>query len=133
MEILNQYIISKFIDSFIYILCLFFIFISIQNFFLWKEVDKNTKDLIVTDIFVQKNCLYVLFFSLIIIVYVFLENKMQFDTYFGLLGILAPAILVLFSFEWYSRLKPCVTKLLPIELTDFNSLSKNKWNRKLYI
>jgi len=133
MEILNQYIISKFIGSFIYILCLFFIFISIQNFFLWKEVDKNTKDLIVTDIFVQKNCLYVLFFSLIIIVYVFLENKMQFDTYFGLLGILAPAILVLFSFEWYSRLKPCVTKLLPIELTDFNSLSKNKWNRKLYI
>jgi hypothetical protein len=62
------------------------------------------KELIVTDTFVQKK---------------------QLDTYFGLLDMLAPAILVLFSFEWYSRLKPCVSKLLPIELTDFNSLSKN--------
>jgi len=125
MNILDQYIINKVIDFFIYASYLFCIFISIQTFFLWKNVDKNMKDLIVTDSFVQKNCLYALFLSLIVIFFGFFENKMQFDTYFGLFNMLAPAILVLFSFEWYSRLKPCVSKLLPIELTDFNSLSKN--------
>jgi hypothetical protein len=50
---------------------------------------------------------------------------MQFDTYFGIFNMLAPGILIFFSFEWYSKLKPCVIKLLPIELTDFNSILKN--------
>jgi len=125
MDILDQFIINKFVESFIYASYLFFIFISIQTFFLWKNVDKNTKDLIITDSFVKKNCLYALFLSLIVIFFGFFENKMQFDIYFWLLDMLAPAILVLFSFEWYSRLKPCVSKLLPIELTDFSSLSRN--------
>lgn len=125
MDVLDQYIITKFIESFIYISYLFFIFISIQTFFLWKDVDKNTKDLIVTDSFVQKNCLYALFLSLIVIIFRFFESFLPFDTYFGILKMLAPAILIAFSYEWYIRLKPCVSKLLPIELTDFKSLSKN--------
>jgi len=125
MDILYQYIIDKFVESFIYASYLFFIFISIQTFILWKNVDKNTKDLIITDSFVKKNCLYALFLTLIVIFFGFFENKMQFDTYFWFLGILAPAVLVLLSFEWYIRLKPYVSKLLPIELTDFSSLSKN--------
>ena len=125
MDILDQYILTKFIESFIYISYLFFIFISIQTFFLWKDVDKNTKELIVTDSFVQKNCLYALFLSLIVIIFSFFESFMPLDTNFGILKMLAPAILIVFSYEWYIRLKPCVSKLLPIELTDFNSLSKN--------
>ena len=125
MGILDTYIINKFIESVIFTSYLFFIFLSIQTFFLWKEVDKSKKDLIVTDSFVKKNCLYALFLSMIVIFFGFFENKMQFDTYFWLLDMLAPAILVLVSFEWYIRLKPCVCKLLPIELTDFNSISKN--------
>lgn len=125
MDILNQYIINKFIESFIYMSYLFVIFISIQTFFLWKNVDKNTKELIVTDSFVRKNCLYALFLSLIVVIYSFFENQMKFDSYPGIFNMLAPLILVLFSFEWYSRLKPYVSKLLPIELTDFDSLSKN--------
>ena len=121
----EQYIITKFIESFIFVAYLFFIFISIQTFFLWKDVDKNTKELIVTDSFIQKNCLYALFLILIVIFFGFFENRTQFDTYFGLFNMLAPAVLVFYSFEWYSRLKPCVSKLLPIELTDFNSILKN--------
>ena len=125
MDIIDQYIINKFMESFIYASYLFCIFIAIQTFFLWKNVDKNTRDLIVTESFVKKNCLYAIFLTLIVIFFDLFENKMQFDTYFWLLGMLAPAILVLFSFEWYRRLKPCVSKLLPIELTDFSSLLKN--------
>ncbi len=125
MDILDKYIINKFIESFVFVSYLFLIFLSIKIFFLWKNVDKNTKNLIVTDSFVQKNCLYALFLSLFVIIFCFSENIMQFDTYFGILKMLAPAILITFSYEWYIRLKPCVSKLLPIELTDFSSLSKN--------
>jgi len=125
MDILDKYIINKFVDSFIYMSYLFCIYISIQTFFLWKNVDKNTKELIVTDSFVQKNCLYALFLSLIVIFLGSFENKLKLDTYSGLFNMLAPAILVLFSFEWYGKLKPLVSKLLPIELTGFNNLSKN--------
>jgi len=125
MDISGKYIISKFIESFILMSYLFFIFISIQTFFLWKDVDKNTKELIVTDSFVQKNCLYALFLSLIVIIFSFFESIVHFDTYFGILKMLAPVILIAFSYEWYIRLKPRVCKLLPIELTNFNSISKN--------
>src|SRR5659263_694033 len=106
MDISGQYIISKFIESFILMSYLFFIFISIQTFFLWKDVDKNTKELIVTDSFVQKNCLYALFLSLIVIIFSFFESFVHFDTYFGILKMLAPVILIAFSYEWYIRLKP---------------------------
>lgn len=125
MDITGQYIITKFIESFIFMSYLFFIFLSIQIFFLWKDVDKNNKDLIVTDSFVKRNCLYALFLSLIVIIFSFFQSIIQFDTYFGMLKMLAPAILIVFSYEWYIRLRPRVSKLLPIELTDFNSLSKD--------
>ncbi len=122
MDILDQYIINKFIESFTFMSYLFFIFISIQTFFLWKDVDRNTKELIVTDSFVQKNCLYALFLCLIVIIFSFFESILQFDTYFYILKMLAPVILIAFSYEWYIRLKPCVSKLLPIELTDFKGI-----------
>jgi hypothetical protein len=125
MDITGQYIINKFIESFIFISYLFFIFLSIQICFLWKDVDKNMKDLIVTDTFVKRNCLYALFLSLIVIIFSFFQSIIQFDTYFGILKMLAPAILIAFSYEWYIRLRPRVSKLLPIELTGFNSLSKD--------
>jgi len=91
---------------------------------LWKDVDKNTKDLIVTESFEKKNCMYAIFLSLNVIIFSFFEGIIQFDTYFGILRMLAPAILLVFSYEWYSRLKPHVNKFLPLELTDFNSLQK---------
>lgn len=124
MDIIGQYIITKFIESFIFISYLFFLFLSIQIFFLWKDVDKNTKELIVTDSFVKRNCLYALFLSLIVIIFSFFQSIIQFDTYFGMLKMLAPAILVVFSYEWYIRLRPRVSKLLPLELTGFR-LSKD--------
>lgn len=125
MDMLDQYIINKFVESFIYASYLFFIFISIQTFFLWKNVDKNMKDLIITDFFIKKNYIYVLFLISIFIFFDLFETKRWFDTYFWLLGLLAPAILVSLSFEWYRKLKPCVSKLLPVELTHFSSISKN--------
>lgn len=125
MGITYQYIFDLFIDSFLFMSYLFFIFLSIQIFFLWKDVDKITKDLIVTESFVKKNCMYAIFLSLNVIFFSLFEVLNQFETYFGILRMLAPAILIIFSYEWYSRLKPHVTKFLPLELTDFNSVLKN--------
>lgn len=125
MDTTYQYILDIFIDSFLFISYLFFIFLSIQIFFLWKDVDKITKDLIVTESVVKKNCMYAIFLSLNVIFFSLFEVLNQFETYFGILRMLAPAILIIFSYEWYSRLKPHVTKFLPLELTDFNSVLKN--------
>ncbi|MCX9083965.1 MAG: hypothetical protein OIN87_04095 [Candidatus Methanoperedens sp.] len=124
MDITGQFIIAKFLESYIFISYLFFFFLSIQTIILWNNVDKEKKQLIVTDSFVQRNCMYASFLSVIIILFGFFEYMIHIDTYFGLFNLLVPGVLVLFSFEWYSRLKPYVSKLLPVELTDFNSLSK---------
>lgn len=125
MDTTYQYIITRFINSFTFISYLFFIFLSIQIFFLWKDVDKNMKDLIVTESFVNINCMYAIILSLSVIIFSFFEGIIQFDTQFGILRMLTPAILLVFSYEWYSRLKPHVNKFLPLELTDLNSLLNN--------
>ena len=41
MDNSNEIIIYKIIDSLIYALYLFFVFLSIQIFLLWKEIDKK--------------------------------------------------------------------------------------------
>lgn len=121
MDNSNEYIIYKFIESFKFTLYLFFIYLLIQIFFLWKEIDKELRTLIVTGSFMRKNCLYI--FSFIVFFFFFdISNQIRlFNVLFGML--LAPVTLVLFSYEWYSKLKPCVCKLLPKELNNFNSVT----------
>lgn len=117
----NEYIFAKFMESFVYTAYLFFIFLAIQIFFLWKNVRTNVIELIMAESFVRKNCLYALILSMFVIVFNLFENAKYLDESFGMFKILAAAILVLFSFEWYLKLRPKVTKLLPEELTDLNS------------
>jgi len=119
MDNSNEIIIYKIIDSLTYTLYLFFIFLSIQIFLLWKEIDKKLVQSIITGPFLRKNCLYLLF-GIFFIFSDLSEGIKQFD---ASSGVLAPLTLVLVSYEWYSKLRPMVCKLLPEELTNYKECS----------
>lgn len=122
MDNSNEIIIYKIIDSLTYTLYLFFIFLSIQIFLLWKEIDKKLVQSIITGPFLRKNCLYLLF-GIFFIFSDLSEGIKQFDASSGVLEVLAPLTLVLVSYEWYSKLRPMVCKLLPEELTNYKECS----------
>ncbi len=124
MDNSNEYIIYKIIGSLIYIFYLFFIFLSIQIFFLWKDIDKKIVKSIITGSFLRKNCLYLFSFSMSFILFDLSDGIRQLDESFGVLEVLVPFTLVLVSYEWYSKLRPCVCKLLPEELTNFKDSSR---------
>ena len=120
----DEYMIYKIIESLIYTLYLFFVFLSIQIFLLWKDIDKKIVKSIITGSFIRKNCLYLFSFSIFFILFDLSDSIKQLDVYSGVLKVLAPFTLVLVSYEWYSKLRPRVCKLLPGELTNFKHCSQ---------
>jgi len=118
MENSNEYIIYKFIEPLIYASYLFFVFLSIQILFLLNDIDKKIVNSIITGSFLRKNCLYLLSLTVFFILFDLAGDIKQFDAAFGIFEILAPVTLLLASYEWYCKLRPCVNKLLPEELTN---------------
>lgn len=119
MDNSNEYIVYQFIEPLIYTSYLFFIFLSIQILFLLNDIDKKIVNSIITGSFLRKNCLYLLSLSVFFILFDLTGTIKQFDAIFGIFKILAPVTLLLASYEWYSKLRPYVSKLLPEELTNF--------------
>lgn len=122
MDNLNQGVIHIIMKSIVYILYLFFIFLSIQICILWVYIDKKIVKSIITGSFLRKNLLYLLSFLVFSLLYDMPEGIKEFDIYFMILRILSPLALVLVSYEWYGKLRPCVSKLLPRELTNTGNL-----------
>jgi hypothetical protein len=119
MDNMNEYIVYKFIEPLIYTSYLFFVFLSIQILFLWNDIDKKIVNSIITRSFLRKNCLYLLSLSVFFILFDLTDDIKQFNANFAIFEILAPVTLLLASYEWYSKLRPRVNKLLPEELTNF--------------
>ncbi len=116
MQILNN--IDKLIDSLIFPLFLVFVFLAIQIWLLWKDIDKNElkKRTIDDESFFKKSYIYVLFFSIFFILHKFFEVIAPLDIH-GFFELLAVFNLVLFAYHWYRVLKACAKKSLPKELT----------------
>lgn len=119
---MNEYDIYKYIEFIIFSLYLFFIFLSIQIWLLWKDIDKKELKIttFINESFFKKNCAYVFSFSMFFLVHEFLEGTTLPDAviYFEFFEILALIGLVLFAYEWYGVLKTCThKKSLPRELT----------------
>ncbi len=120
---MNAYDIYKYIEFIIFSLYLVFIFLSIQIWFLWKDIDRRRlqiKDFI-SDSFFRKNFIYVFLFGLFFLVHEFLEGLNLPDSmiFFEFLEMLALVSLVLFVHDWYDVLKTCANKKsLPQELTN---------------
>ena len=115
------------IKSFNLALFLIFIFLSIQIWFVWKDIDKDVlkKSLILSGSFFKKNCIYVYCFSVFIFIHGFIEEIDPSGIYIKLLGILTFLCLVLFTYDWYTMLNTSVLKKsIPQELIDIRSVHK---------
>jgi len=105
----------KIIDYIIFTLYLFFVFLSVQIWFLWKDIDKEDLKFrsIASESFFKKNSIYVFSFSTFFII-----RDLEFvnEKYIGLFNMLALLSIVLFTYSWYKTLKlHSKRKILPQE------------------
>jgi len=118
---INEYTIYKLLEFSIFALYLVLIFLFVQIWFSWKDIDK--KDLmlksIIDESFFKKNCIYIFLFTFLPLVHEFFEgtslpNLIVYLEVFEFLGLIC---LLLFVYNWYSVLKTCAKKKsLPKEL-----------------
>ena len=114
-------------EPFIIMLYLVFTFLSIQIWFLWKDIDMSELDLrsFINDSFFTRNCIYVYCFSMFFFVNSFFYGTGVPDVYFKALKVLTLFGLVLFTYDWYSVLEKCDTRRsLPQELIDLRCVLK---------
>jgi len=101
-------------EFFIFALYLIFIFLLIQMWFLWKDVEKNEVVLktFVTESFFKNNIIYIFLFSGFFMAHEFIEGLNIPNTmiYFEIFETMAVATLVLFAYNWHIALKSCVHK-----------------------
>jgi len=108
-------------------LFLIFIFLSIQIWFVWKDIDKEVlkKSLILSGSFFKRNCIYVYCLSAFIFIHGFIEEIDPSGLYVKILGILTFICLVMFTYDWYTMLTACVLKKsIPQELIDLQGIYK---------
>ena len=113
------------IEYIILSLYLFFVFLSIQIWFLWKDIDKeNLKfELLVSQSFFRKNSVFVFSFSTFILLHEFEFIK---EIYAGIFDMMALVSIVLFTYSWYSTLKRYANrKILPHELISLKVIVMN--------
>jgi hypothetical protein len=106
------------IEYMVFSLYLVFVFLSVQIWFLWKDINKDEvkfRHFFVGETFFKKNSVYVFSFSSFFIIR---EFDFINDTYSGFFNIMALISIVLFTYSWYSTLKPYANrKILPREFT----------------
>jgi len=105
---------------------LFLIFLSIQIWYLWKDIDeKKLKLKTINKSFFRKNYIYVFAFSVFFMIHEILEGAYlpYAPVFFELFEMLGFVTMAFYSYDWYTVLKTCTNKKsLPIELTDFASI-----------
>lgn len=107
----------RYTDSIIFALYLIFIFLAVQIWFIWKDIDANELKLKILDgFFFKKNCVFVFSLGLFLIVPEFI-NEMNFPSILEFFNIVALTTLVLFTYEWHKLLSSSShRKSLPHEL-----------------
>lgn len=106
-------------EFFIFSIYLIFIYLLVQIWFLWKDIEKNEMFLrsLASESFFRANCVYVFLFSTFFIIHEFFEglNFKGFEIpnsmiLFEFLEMMAIVTLLLFSYNWYKALKPFANK-----------------------
>jgi hypothetical protein len=108
--------IYKIMDYMTFTLYLYFIFLSVQIWFLWKDINKDDLKFryFANESFFKRNSIYVFSFSTFFII-----RDLEFvnEKYFGVFNMLALLSIVLFTYSWYKTLKlHSKRKILPQEL-----------------
>lgn len=108
---MNEYALYTAMECVIFGSYLVFVFISVQIWFLWKDMAKDGKklNLSVNDMTFKKSFFYVSAFSLLFVMHEFLEGTgmQNIMLYFEMLEMLGFICLILFAYEWYRLLKRC--------------------------
>lgn len=121
---MDDIIIYKFIEFIIFSLYMVFIFLSIQIWFLWKDLDKEDVKIntFFNESFFKKNCIYVFSFTVFFMGHQILEGAglPNAKIYFELMEMLGFMCIVLFAHDWYKALRLSADKkYLPHELPEF--------------
>ncbi len=114
----------KFMEFAMFSSYLILIFLSVQIWFLWKDIDKGSLNMesFINESFFRKNCIYFFGFSIFFIIPAIFEgigitDSMLFFKLFDMLGFIS---IVMFEIGWYKLLKTCANKKsLPQELINF--------------
>lgn len=127
VQILNEYELYKFMEFIMFALYLIFIFLSIQIFFLWKDLNKTELKVksFINDSFFKKNSIYVFSFSVFFMLHEILEGTSlpYAMLYFEFLEMVGLLCLVIFAHAWYRALKACVKKkTIPRELINLKTI-----------
>lgn len=122
---MDKLAIYKFIEFIIFALYLTFIYLAIQIWFLWKDINKNDFKVnsFINESFFKKNCIYVFSFTVFFMGHEILEGTgiPYAMIYFEVLEMLGFIFIVLFAYDWYSVLRLSITKKqLPHELPEFS-------------
>jgi hypothetical protein len=121
---LDKFAIYKFIEFIIFALYMTFIYLAIQIWFLWKEVNKEDFKIntFMNESFFKKNCIYVFSFSVFFMGHEIIEETSIYAMiYFELLEMLGFIFIVLFAYDWYSVLRLSINKKShPHELPEFS-------------
>lgn len=116
---MNEYTIYKYMEFFIFSIYLIFIYLLVQIWFLWKDIEKTDLFLksLAKESFFRKNCVYLFLFSSFFIMHEFFEglnfgglkipNSILFFEFFEMIAIVT---LFLFAYNWYIVLKPFAKK-----------------------
>jgi len=110
------------IEYIIFSLYLIFVFFSIQIWFLWKDIDKNDLKFrhFASESFFKKNSVYVVSFSSFLMIREFEFVNEKYSGFFNLLALIS---IVLFTYSWYSTLKPHANrKILPREFVSVKEI-----------
>jgi hypothetical protein len=116
---MNEYTVYKYMEFIIFSIYLIFIYLLVQIWFLWKDIEKTDLFLrsLAKESFFRKNCLYIFLFSSFFIIHEFFEG-LNFEgikipnsmVFFEFLEMMAIVTLLLFAYNWYIALKPFAKK-----------------------
>src|SRR5574341_562742 len=118
---MNENDFNKYIEILIFPLFLVFVFLLVQIWLLWKDIDKNElkSRTIDNESFFKVSYVYVFFFTMFFMLHKFFEviTPLVYHEFFEMLAVFC---LVLFAYHWYRVFKASAhKKSLPQELTDF--------------
>ena len=111
---MNEYIIHKYLEFLIFAIYLIMIFLSVQIWLIWQNIDKNElkSRVFITDSFIKNNFIIIFFVSFFFIMHEFFEETEFHNSYivFEFSELLGFILILYITYMWYSILKTCVIK-----------------------
>lgn len=111
---MNEYIIYKYLEFLILSVYLIMIFLSVQIWLIWQNIDKNElrSSVFITVPFIKTNFIIVFLVSIFFIMHEFIEETKLSNSYliFEFSELMGFILFLYITYKWYSILKTCVIK-----------------------